>query len=100
MVEVVVNNKTIQQNNNSYYLKKAMLNKSHLFYAILCWIFFFLLNSLLFFPAYGVDCQLHPIAATSDITDTWWQPFLVGNYNVFYQLCGDFLLLLLPVLFF
>jgi len=76
-----------------------MLNKSHLFYAILCWILFFLLNSLLFFPAYGVDCQLHPATATSDVTDTWWQPFLVGNYNVFYQICGDFLLLLIPALF-
>ncbi len=74
-----------------------MLNKSHLFYAILCWIFFFLLNSLLFCPAYVIDCQLHP-AETGVVTDAWWQPFLLGNYNIFYQLCGDFLLLLLPVL--
>ena len=74
-----------------------MLNKSHLFYAILCWIFFFLWNSLLFCPAYVIDCQLHP-AETGGVTDAWWQPFLLGNYNIFYQLCGDFLLLLLPAL--
>ena len=74
-----------------------MLNKSHLFYAILCWILFFLLNSLLFFPAYAIDCQLHPIASTNSVSTTWWQSFLVGNYNVFYQLCGDFLLLLVPI---
>jgi len=76
-----------------------MLKKSHLFYAILGWILFFLLNSLLFFPAYGVDCQLHPAVSADEMTDDWWQPFLAGNYQVFYQLCGDFLLLLLPVLF-
>lgn len=77
-----------------------MLKKSHLFYAILSWILFFLLNSLLFFPAYGVESQLHPTVSTNEITDSWWQPFLVGNYRLFYQLCGDFLLLFLPVLFF
>lgn len=75
-----------------------MQDKSHLFYAILCWISCFLLNSLLFCPAYVVDCQLHP-AEMGGVSDTWWQPFLVGNYNVFYQLCGDFILLLLPVFF-
>ncbi len=77
-----------------------MLKKSHLFYAILCWIFFFLFNSLLFFPAYGVDCQLHPALSSTEMRENWWQPFLVGNYQLFFQLCGDFLLLLLPVLFF
>ncbi len=76
-----------------------MLKKSHLFFAILSWILFFLLNSLLFFPAYGIDSQLHPIVSSNEITDAWWQPFLVGNYSIFFQLCGDFLLLLLPVLF-
>ncbi|MEM1121679.1 MAG: sulfatase-like hydrolase/transferase [Bacteroidota bacterium] len=76
-----------------------MLNKSHLFWATLTWILFFLWNSLLFFPAYAVDCQLHLDTEAAAAINHWWTPFLQGDYTKFYQICGDFVLLLLPVFF-
>ena len=74
-----------------------MLRKKQLFYTFLFWIGFLLLNSLLFAPTYLVDTQLHIDEISSD--SKWWTPFLNGNTDLFYQLCGDFLLLLLPLLF-
>jgi len=76
-----------------------MLNKSHLFYAILTWFLFFLLNSLLFFPAYAVDCQLHVGQVGDAAPSTWWKPFLQGDYTKFYQICGELVVLFIPTFF-
>ena len=75
-----------------------MLNKSQLFYALLFWIIFLFLNSLLFFPAYFIDCQTETGQIGDVLPIYWWQPYLNSEYSIFCHLCGDFLMLFFPIL--